>query len=128
MKFECESNPGEVAVVVAVIDDDDDVESLVNSKLSLDIFSVGIVNDIKSVSLVFVKFRLGFRCVIDGGGANEPLLEDVGNVFPLAYDADGELPNEPGRGRVTDVKLFCAKNCKQIIINSHSVCCLFDYF
>lgn len=101
-------------------DDDDDVvivvaaaaavvvanaESLVNSKLSSEMVSVGLENDIKSVSLVFVVFRFGFRCVLDGGGANEPLLDDVGNVvdFPLAaYDVDGELPNEPGRGRVTD--------------------------
>lgn len=90
---------------------DDDVvavnaESLVSSRLSSEIVSVGFENDIKSASLGFDAFRLGLRCVLDGGGANEPLLDDVGNAvdFPplAAYDVDGELPNEPGRGRVTD--------------------------
>lgn len=111
MKFECESYTGDVAnddavvavVVVAVVVANAD--SLVNSKLSSEMLSVGLENDIKSVSLIFVVFRFGFRCVLDGGGANEPLLDDVGNVvdFPLAaYDVDGELPNEPGRGRVND--------------------------
>lgn len=124
LKFECESYTGDVAnddavvvVVIAVVVANAD--SLVNSKLSSEIISVGLENDIKSVSLIFVVFRFRFRCILDGGGANEPLLDDVGNVvdFPLAaYDVDGEL-NEPGRGRVTDWldfmliddKLLCAK-------------------
>lgn len=112
LKFECESLAGEEAVAA-------NAESLANSRLSsLAILSVGFENDIKSVSLVFDWLRLGFRCVLDGGGANDPLLDDVGNDFPLLNnDVDGELPNEPGRGRVinwfdlmlTDDKLFCAE-------------------
>lgn len=88
-------------------------ESFSNSKLSFDrLLSIGCANEIKSVSLAFVRFA--FRGVFDGGGANEPLLDDVGNVdFPLLLllpllllppydDVDAvalELPNEPGRGR-----------------------------
>lgn len=90
-------------VLVVVIDAS--AESFANSKLSSEMLSVGFENDIKSVSLVFDEFRLGFRCMVEGGGANEPLLDDVGNVvdFPLAvYDIDDELPNEPGRGLVID--------------------------
>lgn len=79
-----------------------DAESLVNSKVSLVSVSVGIANDIKSVSLVFDTFRLGFRCVVGGGGASDPLLDDVGNGFGLPNDVVDELPNEPGRGRVVD--------------------------
>lgn len=108
LKFECESGSEDVA--------DDSVESLASSKLSLERFSVGMVNDIKSASLVFVAVRFGLRCELGGGpigGANDPLLDDVGNGFGLAYDidgdGDGELPNEPGRGRVTDDKLLCAE-------------------
>lgn len=104
MKFECESYTGEVAIA--------NDASLANSKLSSEMHSVGLENDIKSVSLVFDVLRLGCRCVLVGGGANEPLLDDVGNDFPLANadaDADAddgadddELPNEPGRGRVNN--------------------------
>lgn len=90
-------------------------ESFPNSKLSCDILlSIECANEIKSVSLDFVRFE--FRGIFDGGGANEPLLEDVGNVdFPLLLllpppppllllppNDDGdepELQNEPGRGR-----------------------------
>lgn len=87
-------------------------ESLASSKLSFDrLLSIGCANEIKSVSLAFVRFK--FRGVFDGGGANEPLLDDVGNDdFPLLLllplplppnDDDDpvvlELPNEPGRGR-----------------------------
>lgn len=86
-------------------------ESLPNSKLSSDgLLSIGCANEIRSVSLAFVRFE--FRGVLDGGGANEPLLDDVGNFdFPLLLllllpppydDVDAvalELPNEPGRGR-----------------------------
>lgn len=58
-------------------------ESLPNSKVSsIELLSIECANEIKSVSLAFVRF--GFRGVFDGGGANEPLLDDVGNVdFPL---------------------------------------------
>lgn len=93
MKFECESHTGEVA----------DAESLANSRLSLEIFSAGLENDIKSVSLGLVVFCLfGFRCELGGGGANDPLLDDVGNDFLLPNDVEAALPNEPGRGRVID--------------------------
>lgn len=89
-------------VVVAV------VESLPNNKSSFDkLLSIGCTNEIKSVSLAFVRFI--FRGVFAGGGANEPLLDDVGNgdlLLPNADDDDDdddpvalELPNEPGRGR-----------------------------
>lgn len=98
MKFECESFTGDVIECVA------NAESLAKSRLSsLEMtLSVGFTNDIKSVSLVLDGIRFGFRCVLDGGGANEPLLDDDGNVvFPAtAHAGDDELPNEPGRGRV----------------------------
>lgn len=93
LKFECESLTGDVVETANAV-------SLANSKLSLEIWSVGIANDIKSVSLDLVWFRFGFRCVVGGGGANEPLLDDVGNDFELPNEVDAELPNEPGRGRV----------------------------
>lgn len=110
LKFECESYTGDVADeddddVVAVVAIIANAESLVNSKLSSEMLSVGLENDIKSVSLVFDTFRLGFRCALGGGGANEPLLDDVGNDadFPVVtYGIYDELPNEPGRGRVTE--------------------------
>lgn len=92
-------------MVVVAVD-----ESLPTSnKSSFDkLFSIGCTNEIKSVSLAFVRFK--FRGVFDGGGANEPLLADVGNGdFPLLplpnVDDDDddpvapELPKEPGRGR-----------------------------
>lgn len=89
-------------------------------------FSVGLENDIKSASLGFDWLRLGFRCVLDGGGASDPLLDDVGNDFPLLNEVDGEFPNEPGRGLVTDWldfmltddKLLCAESIETKIIKS----------
>lgn len=115
LKFDSESNSGaeEAAAAATAVVVDAALESLVNSKLSLDIVSVGLVNDIRSVSLVFDAFRFGFRCVMGGGGASDPLDDDVGNDLPMAYDVDGELLNEPGRGRVNNDKLFCATKQKQ---------------
>lgn len=61
-----------------------DTDSFENDKLSFLLVSVKFVNDIKSVSWFSFVLRIEYRCVVAiGGGANEPLLDDVGNGFPL---------------------------------------------
>lgn len=107
----------------SLIGDVNETESVTNNELSS-------LNDIKFVSFVdFIVFvvlirLLLFRCIAWGGGANEQLLDEVGNELPKPYDVvDDTFPNEPGRGRVVerlltilcaDVKLLCAAGNLQI--------------
>lgn len=39
---------------------------------------------------------------VGGGGAKDPLLDDVGNPLPMPNNVDDAFPNEPGLGRVVD--------------------------
>lgn len=82
--------------------DENDVASLSAANNKLCAFLSSDANEIKSVSLVF---RPEFRCGAVGGGANEPLLKDVGNdlTFPKLFEV--VLQKDSGRGRVVDLLL-----------------------